>query len=177
MTTTEESWANKLARDVALAEQILTTRGGLNPMFIVDAGGRTFIAECKFTNPAEKQAVLKFVQLWAVSVDADAVTSLAAAWLMTDPARQKVVIATAVYRDGDQRRVQQKVHLIEHNERGHVTGLGLNIAEATDEPALGGDFINLLPGKRPGAEQRAHAQAAFDDLPSRMRRAVKPTNH
>jgi hypothetical protein len=190
MTTAQESWAAKLARDIAFAETMLTTRGSLNPMFIIEAGGERFITECRFADPTSKDAAMQFVQLWAVSVDADAITSLSEAWLSTppigttqdvaltmvpatDPARKEVVVAVAVYRDGDQRRCLQATHQIERNAKGRVTGLGLNLTEG-EADAMGGNFANLLPASRPSCEQRAHAKAVFDDLPFFMRRAITP---
>jgi hypothetical protein len=181
MNTTQDKWAQSLAFDIAFAEQLLTTRGNLNPMFIIEAGGKKHVVEGRFRNLEEKEAVAAFVSLWAISVDADAVTTLAEAW-MSSPlpskdadgaARQEVVLALAVYRDGDQRRVKQATHLIERNAKGRVTGLGLNLTPE-DGDVMDGRFVNLLPRLRPSCEQRAHAKAAFDSLPFFLRRAITP---
>jgi len=166
MTTVQHTrWAKSLATDIAFAEQILTSRGELCPLFIIEAGGVKSFVEWKFPNTDSKRTILRVIQLLAIAVDAASITTIT-------QDSQTIVTAAIVYRESGRVHATQAVHPIERNDQGQVTGLGPNNCDG-DVP-MEGRLTRLLPSVRPGPEQRAMAKATFDDLPFLIRRSYAP---
>jgi hypothetical protein len=166
MTTVQHTrWAASLAADIAFAEQILTTRGELCPLFIIEAGGVKSYVECKFPQGDEKRRLFRLIQLLAIAGDAVSITAIT-------QDSDTALAAAIVYRESGRVHATQAAHAIERNEQGQVTGLGPYNGDG-DVP-LESHLMCFLPSARPGPEQRAHAKATFDDLPWLVRRTYAP---
>lgn len=177
---TKEEWTRRLARDIAFAERILTTDGQLTPIFVVHSADAPRILSVPFVDDESKAAMIAMVRLCAIAQQATAVSMIVEAWCSLPttsklarslgPANaREVVLAHCAYLDeSGQQRLMSRLHAIIRNDKGKVTGIGLNELTGDDEMD-GGAMANLLPPADLPDVVRKAAQQSVSSLLDKMK--------
>jgi hypothetical protein len=179
--TLRQAMTEAMSHDISHAELMLTTAGSCAPLFILRKGDEIIVIPTPWRDEGEKDEYLKLVRALCITHDCWAVTAIHEAWMSTYVAdskesvqeivrnatppsqakdRVEIIIALALYRGDDgHRHVMHRFHTIERNDRGQVTGLGVNLDRDDRPDTLFGKMIEAMPdGPVTPAQRKAAKQ-------------------